>query len=142
MVSYWPENRRVGVECTLCHAKIGSYNKNKLALLAIVLDNRLLLLQSPQALLPISVSTVSPVGRMVENRVILVDLALVALDRVVQGAPALLNQRGRDEVAANGPDAENVASEKTHDGRGDDDSCLLALIHGDLGDMGGYWEGV
>jgi hypothetical protein len=66
---------------------------------------------------------------VVENSVILVDVAFVTLDRIVDVAPTLLEQRGWDEVASDSIDTESVTGEEGNDGRGDDYSCLLAWVH-------------
>ncbi|CEI63068.1 unnamed protein product [Fusarium venenatum] len=81
------------IQHTLCHAEICSHDKNKLALLAVILNNRLLLLLigSLQALLAIGVGAVGPVGCMVEHSIVFVNIAFVALDRIVQGAPTLFD---------------------------------------------------
>lgn len=66
---------------------------------------------------------------MIKNSVILVDIAFVTLDRIVYVAPALLEQRGWDEVASDSIDTESVAGEEGHDGCGDNYSCLFAWVH-------------
>lgn len=65
---------------------------------------------------------------MVEHRVALVDVALLALDGVALVGAALGDEVGGDEVAAGGEDAECEAGDDAGKGRGQDHACLDALV--------------
>lgn len=67
---------------------------------------------------------------MVQQRVIFVDVALVALEGVFAVAPALFHEVRRDEVAARCEDAEDVAGYERCEGGGEDYAGLLALVGG------------
>lgn len=58
---------------------------------------------------------------MVENGVVFVNVALVALDGVVLVLVALFGQRGRDDVAARGEDTNAVARDEGDECRGEDE---------------------
>lgn len=65
---------------------------------------------------------------MVEDGVGLVDVALLAFNGVVVVGAALGDEAGRDEVALDGPDAEEEARGECHQGRCEDDGELLAVV--------------
>ena len=67
---------------------------------------------------------------MVEESVLLVNVALVALDGVAQVAASLIDEFGGEEVAADGIDAEEEAANKGRQGGGEDDAHLMALVVG------------
>ena len=113
---------------TLGHAQVRSHDKHKLALLAGVLG-----LLSNKPLLTVCLATIGPVGRMVHDGIV-IDVALFALDGIVQVAVALLSQARGDEVATDGIDPKEVAAEEGNDGRAYDEAVVLGGgVHG--------WEG-
>lgn len=112
---------------TFCHAQICPDYEHQLTLLGAVCG------RAAQALASVGTKAVRPVGRVVEEGVPLVDIALVTLDGVVQVAATLGDEVGRDEVAAGGEDAEGVSGEKGKKSGGDDDARLDALLWHDGG---------
>jgi hypothetical protein len=62
---------------------------------------------------------------------IVIDVALFALDGIVQVAVALLSQAGGDEVATDGIDPKKIAAEEGNDGRAYDEAVVLGGgVHG------------
>lgn len=128
MVSFWGRwgEKGLGGEGgggqTLGHPQISPHHQHKLALLApIILHARPRGGRSsssssggsgstgsgrPKTLPAVGLGAVGPVGRVVEQRLLLVDVGLLALDRVVVGGGALGGQVGRrEQPAADRPDA-------------------------------------
>ncbi|RBQ94038.1 hypothetical protein VDGD_20334 [Verticillium dahliae] len=122
-------SRWVGKRTTLCHAEVCPDHEDELAFLLADICNGhglglllvLLLLLLAQAVAAVGGLAVGPVGGVIEDGVVLVNVGLVALDGVAEVAAALGLERGGDEVAANGEDAEGEAGEKGHGGGGEDE---------------------
>ena len=81
-----------------------------------------------QPLPAIRLDPVTPARGMVEQGVALVYVALVALDGVAVVAATLGDELGVDEVAADGPDAEEEAADEGGQSGGEDDARLLSLV--------------
>lgn len=127
---------------TLGHAQIRPHHQHELALL---LDLLWLLSRlggtggfggsssSAQPLAPVGVLAIGPVGRVVEDGVVLVNVRLLALDRVLPVVLALGLEIGRDEVAADRVDAEEEARDEGDDRGRDDDGGGDGPLEGGCG---------
>lgn len=77
---------------------------------------------------------------MVQHGIVLVHVALLALDRVVLEFPSLLHKRRRDDVPSRGKDTKHVARYETGEGGGEDDPRLGGLLGGSHGGVAGQRE--
>lgn len=116
-----------GFVLTLCHAQVSSDDEDELALLIADIDLRSRH-RSTQPLSAVRGLAVGPVGRVVEDAVALVNVALVALDGVGHVAAALLGQGRRYDVAARREDAKHVARHDAGKRRGEDDARRDAVV--------------
>lgn len=112
---------------TLGHAQICPDNKDKLALFIAGIDFRIRL-RSAQSLSAVCRGAIGPVGRMVEDAVAFVDVALVTLLWVVEVAAALFVHGWGDDVTACRKDASHVTRHDAGQGRGEDDACCDAAV--------------
>lgn len=113
---------------TLCHAQICPHHEHELALLALLAQG-CRITTDLQTLLPIGIRTIGPIGGVIQHGVVLVDVALLALDRVLPVAAALGGQLGGDEVAARCVDAEEEAGHEAGDAGDNDDAGGVGVGH-------------